>query len=191
MDALTPLTHALCARCLLAGQPPEGCVRHRGDAVHAAWVYDERVAAMVHAFKFGARPGLARVLAPAMAVPLRGAPRPDLVVAVPLHAARRRERGYDQAAVLARAVARELAVPFVDGVLVRARATTAQRELGAAARRRNPVGAFRLAEPAWVRGRSVLVVDDVLTTGATLHETLRVLRAGGARTRGAVAAWAD
>lgn len=188
---LPRLAHALCARCLRAGDPPAGCVRHPADRVHAAWVYDERVAALVHAFKFGGRPRLAEAIAPVMAEALRDAPRPGLVVAVPLHAARRRERGYDQAALLARALARELAVPWVDGVVARVRATTAQSALGADARRRNPVGAFRLVEPAWVRGREVLVVDDVLTTGATLHEVMRVLRWGGARTRGAVAGWAS
>jgi ComF family protein len=159
--------------------------------VHAAWVYDERVAALVQAFKFGARPQLARTIARAMAEALRDVPRPELVLAVPLHAARRRERGYDQAAELARALARELAVPWVDGVLERVRATAPQSASGAAARRRNLTGAFRLVEPAWVHGREVLMVDDVLTTGATLHEAMRVLRRGGARTRGAVAGWAS
>lgn len=159
--------------------------------MHAAWVYDERVAALVHAFKFGARPRLAVVLATAIARSLERTPPPDLVIAVPLHEARRRERGYDQAAVLACEVARAMRVPYVDGVLVRARATRAQSALGSLERRRNPVGAFRLAEPEWVLGREVLVVDDVLTTGATLHEAMAVLRRGGARTCGAVAGWAS
>lgn len=191
MIRLPRLTHPLCARCLRAGDSPAGCVRHPKDRVHAAWVYDERVAALVHEFKFGGRPGIAGTIAAAVAGTLRDGPHPALVVAVPLHAARRRERGYDQAAVLACALARELAVPWVDGVLARVRATTAQSALGAEARRRNPVGAFRLVEPTWVRGREVLVVDDVLTTGATMQEAMAVLRRGGARTRGAVAAWAS
>lgn len=191
LERLTRLDHAVCAHCLLIGGLPAGCARHRGDGVHAAWVYDERVAALVHAFKFGARPRLAEVIAPAIARSLERARPPEVVIAVPLHEARRRERGYDQAAVLARAVARSLRVPYVDGVLVRARATRAQSALGSRERRRNLVGAFQLAEPGWVRGREVLVVDDVLTTGATLHEALTVLQRGGARTRGAVAGWAS
>ena len=64
---LPRLEGALCARCLRDERPPDGCRRHPGDAVHAAYVYDERVALLVHALKFGARPRLARTCAPAMA----------------------------------------------------------------------------------------------------------------------------
>ena len=190
---LPTLGTPLCARCLLEQRPPDGCRRHPNELVHAAWLYDDRVAALVHAFKFDARPGLADVLAPAIARALPKAPRPSMVVAVPLHAARRRERGYDQAARLAQAVARECGVPFADGVLVRTRATAAQSGLGPEARRVNLRGSFQLAEPRWVAAQQVLVVDDVLTTGATLHEAMAALRVPGSRTRtqGAVAGWAS
>lgn len=190
---LPTLGTPVCARCLLDQRPPDGCRRHRDDLVHAAWTYDERVAALVQAFKFGSRPGLADVLAPAIARAIAHGPRPTVVVAVPLHAARRRERGYDQGARLARAVARECGVPFAEGVLVRTRATAAQSGLGPEARRANLRAAFRLAEPRWVAGQQVLVVDDVLTTGATLHEAMAALRlpGSGTRTRGAVAGWAS
>ena len=182
---------AICARCLSEQAPPDACVRHRGFQVHAAWLYDERVALMVHALKFGARPGLARVLAPAIARQLpERTRRVDLVTSVPLHAARLRERGYDQAACLAHALADTIGAPFVPGLLRRVRATRAQSGLRAEARRRNVRGAFVVPRLAWVHGRRVLVVDDVLTTGATLGECLDVLVAAGARTRGAVLAWA-
>lgn len=182
----------LCARCLLEERPPDGCRRHPGDVVHAAWVYDERVGLLVHALKFGARPRLALALAPALADGLPPARRsPALVTAVPLHATRLRERGYDQAACLGEALADVLGAPFVPDVLARTRATNAQSRLGARERRRNVAGAFRVKRPAWVRGREVLVVDDVLTTGATLHEAMLTLRAAGARTRGVVLAWAQ
>lgn len=182
----------VCARCLLEGAPPDGCARHPGDRVHAPWLYDERLAAVVHAFKFEGRVRLADTLAPAMADAVaRGGFRPELVLAVPLHATRRRERGHDQAERLALAVARALGVPYVPGVVQRARATRPQTTLGPEARRRNLAGAFRVLEPAWVEGRRTLVVDDVLTTGATLAEVLAALRVVGARTRGAVAGWAS
>lgn len=190
---LPALAVPLCARCLVEERAPEGCARHPHDLVHAAWIYDERVAALVHAFKFGSRPALAARLAPPMARSLARAPRPDVVIAVPLHAARRRERGYDQARWLAAALARELGVPFADGVLERVRATAPQTALGPRERRRNPRRAFRLLEPRWVAERRVLVVDDVLTTGATLSEAMAAVREAGAgtRTRGAVVGWAD
>lgn len=189
---LPRLGTALCARCLRDERPPDGCRRHPGDAVHAAFVYDERVALLVHALKFGARPRLARTCAPALLEALPSARRaPAFVTAVPLHATRLRERGYDQAACLAEALADVLGVPFVPGVLSRARATRAQSGLGARARRRNVAGAFRVVRPSWVSGREVLVVDDVLTTGATLHEAMATLRAAGARTVAAALAWAQ
>ncbi len=182
---------AVCARCLRDEQPPDSCARHPGDSVNAAWVYDERVALLVHALKFDARPSLAtaHVADLARALPDK-ARHPDLVTSVPLHATRLRERGYDQAACLGEALAEAIGAPFVPGILRRVRATHAQSGLSPGERRRNVRGAFRVARPAWVRGRRVLVVDDVLTTGSTLCECLELLREHGARTSGAVLAWA-
>jgi predicted amidophosphoribosyltransferase len=117
--------------------------------------------------------------------------RAEIVTSVPLHAARRRERGYDQAACLAEALADAIGAPFVPGVIERVRATRAQSELGPEARRRNVAGAFLVTRPAWIAGRSVLLVDDVVTTGATLAEGLAALRAAGARTAAATLAWAQ
>jgi ComF family protein len=188
---LPRLSIAVCARCLSEQRAPDGCLRHPGDRAYAAFDYDEAVAALVHAIKFGARPGLVRAHADAIAgvLPQRWR-RPALVTAVPLHPTRRRERGYDQAAELACALADALGSPFVP-TLARVRDTRAQSSLGAHARRENVRGAFRCLKPAWVAGRRVLVVDDVLTTGATLAEAMAVLRAAGAHTAGAVLAWAQ
>jgi len=110
---------------------------------------------------------------------------------VPLHPLRRRLRGYNQAAVLARAAGASLDVPCADDALVRWRWTPAQTRRGAAARRANVADAFRLRQPDAWRERSVLVVDDVMTTGATMEACLDVLAAAGARARGLVLAWAQ
>jgi len=190
--ALPRLGVAICARCLSEERAPDACARHSGQQVHAGLDYDERVALLVHAIKFGARPGLARahIGAVADALPRRWR-RPALVTAVPLHRTRLRERGYNQAEAIAEALADTIGAPFVPDMLARVRDTRAQSALGPRARRANVRGAFRLARPAWVRGRDVLVVDDVLTTGATMAECLTTLGAEGARTAGAVLAWAQ
>ncbi len=182
---------ALCARCLARGREPVGCRRHAAHVVWPAWIYDERAALVVHALKFAARPALAESLGTAIAAALPPALAPELVIGVPLHAARRRERGYDQAALLASAVAERLGVPLLQGPLVRVRPTRAQARLDARARRANLAGAFRLARPAGVAGRRVLVVDDVITTGSTLESCLDTLAAAGAEPAAAALAWAQ
>lgn len=188
---IPPLATPLCARCLAAGGDGTPCRRHPGDAVYVPWQLDERARAVIHALKYADRPGIAHGLGATLASALpRRARRPDLVLAVPLHATRARERGYNQAEELARALALELAAPYLAGALVRTRATAAQARLGGAERRRNLAGAFAIEGSAGLAGRRVLVVDDVITTGATLAECLGVLAAGGARGAGVALAWA-
>lgn len=188
---IPPLADPLCVRCLVEERDPSGCRRHpRGARAVAPWIYDERAAAIVQALKFGARPELAERYAGAIARALPRGYRPDMVTPVPLHSTRLRERGYDQAARLADALARALGAPFVPGVLVRTRATREQSRLSAAGRRANLAGAFAVPRPEAVRGRALLVVDDVLTTGSTLDAAGAALRAAGAETLGAALAWA-
>jgi len=181
---------ALCVRCLAAGREPIACPTHAGYAAHARWIYDERAARAIHALKYAERPTLAHGLGTEMARALPPGYRPDLVLDVPLHRTRRRERGYNQAALLADAVAGAIAAPRLTGALERVRPTRAQARLGPWARRRTVAGAFRAVHPEALAGRSVLIVDDVLTTGATLESALAILAAAGADARGLVLAWA-
>ena len=104
--------------------------------------------------------------------------RPGALVPVPLHPSRLRQRGYDQALEIARAFARHGGLPVRSDALRRVRATAAQTTLDAAARRANLGGAFVLRPGAGLPAH-VALVDDVMTTGATLHECARVLRSGG------------
>ncbi len=190
-DRIPRLSFELCVRCLAAGREPVGCSRHAGYGAWAAWVYEERAAAIVHALKYQGRTALARLLGEAIAEALPAGLRPDLVLEVPLHPARRRERGYNQAAVLADAVARSLGAPRLEGSLVRVRATREQARLGPHARRANLAGAFRVRDPEALAGRTLVIVDDVLTTGCTLEACLEPLRAAGAHATAAALAWAQ
>ena len=184
------LESELCTRCLAAGREPAGCPAHPGSTARAAWIYDERAALVVHALKYAERPLLARALGMEMARALPRGYRPDLVIDVPLHRTRRRERGYNQAAVLADALAEAIAAPRLVGALSRPRATRSQARLGPAERRSNMAGAFRVERAAALEGRSILLVDDVLTTGATLESALDALAAAGAVATGIALAWA-
>jgi len=100
---------------------------------------------------------------------------------VPLHPRRRRERGFNQAELLARALAARLTRECEPAALVRRRETRPQAGLTAAARRRNVAGAFAVRRQARVAGRLVVLVDDVVTTGATVAACAHALRAAGAR----------
>jgi ComF family protein len=103
-----------------------------------------------------------------------------LLVPVPLHRRRLRARGFNQALLLARALGRRRGLPVAARALARIRSTHAQPGLPAAARRQNLDGAFALRSGARVAGRRIVIIDDVLTTGATADACARVLLAAGA-----------
>ena len=130
-------------------------------------------------FKFHQDLAAGRLLAALLAASCAMAPRPQALVPVPLHRARLRSRGYDQALELARFVARTLRLPLHRGLLARTRATAPQSELDAAARRANLRGAFAVPPQKHALPRHVALVDDVMTTGATLHAAAHALRAAG------------
>ena len=121
-----------------------------------------------------------RVLARCMVDRLAALPRPDALIPIPLHRARLRSRGYDQALELARPLARALQLPLLGNALQRNKTTTAQSRLDADARQRNLRGAFVVASGASPPAHVVLI-DDVMTTGATLHAAARVLHQAGVR----------
>lgn len=165
-------------RCAACMAKPRAFARAR-----AACLYDEASRGPILMFKHGDRTDLAvlfnRWLERAAGDLLS---ETDAVVPVPLHRWRLLRRRYNQAAELARPLARRAGIAFLPDALIRERATETQGGKSAGGRRRNVAGAFAVPERKrpQVEGRRILLIDDVLTTGATAHACARVLLAAGA-----------
>jgi ComF family protein len=171
---VTPAAGGVCGRCRRGINPIV-----RGASLGP---YEGVLRTAVHELKYRGRrrlaPRLARALADEPAVrPLlaEGA----LLVPVPLHARRLRARGFNQSALLARGLSARTGLRVAE-VLRRRRDTTPQTGLSAARRRANVRAAFVVRRPAWVRGRTVILVDDVQTTGATALSCAHALLGAGA-----------
>jgi ComF family protein len=168
------MADSLCAACHAR--------RPSFDTARAILAYDEHsrgaVLALKHADRLDLVPGFARWLARVGRPALAGS---DLIVPVPLHPWRLWARRYNQAAELARRLGRDWNLPADPLALARRRATRSQGEMPSAkARRRNVLSAFKVPDSSRVRGRSILLVDDVLTTGATAESCARALKRAGA-----------
>lgn len=138
---------------------------------------------MIQNLKYGKRKELAAPLGYLMARKiLLAAPkiRFDYVIPVPLHPYKGLERGYNQSRLLAEQIADELRIPMDINVLKRIRYEDTQTKLGKKERRRNIEGAFKLAEEGLSKGKRILLIDDIVTTGATLQECAYILRRGEA-----------
>jgi ComF family protein len=169
-----------CPACASTVEPASS---GRGEAF-AAFVYGGAMARAIVRLKYEARPDLARPLGDLLfralafrAPSLKGA----VVVPVPLHPSRLAERGFNQSALFARRLARHLDAPFAPRVLARGRDTPQQANLHRGARLANVAGAFLARQPQRVQARTVLLVDDVCTTGATLEACSSALVDAGAR----------
>ncbi len=161
----------------------EACLRHppnfsRSEAVG---IYEGLLRDTVHRFKYRGAVQLDRPLGNLLGQRIEQAEepfRPDLIVPVPLHLNRLRQRGYNQSLLLARQLARRWQVAVAPNLLVRNRATPPQQGLSVAVRQQNLRGAFTMTAP--IQNEKVLLIDDVMTTGATVRECAKVLLAGGA-----------
>jgi ComF family protein len=189
-----PWPGAACPRCALPTAHGEACGRclrrpPAFDAARVAFIYAYPLDRLVQRMKYGGQLAcvdyLATALAASVATSLAAAPagRPDLLLAVPLSPARQRARGFNQSHEIAVRLARMQHVPLGQA-LVRARDTAPQASLPWAQRVRNVQGAFRVTDS--LAGLRVAVIDDVMTTGATLAAAATVVRRAGARS---VEAW--
>jgi ComF family protein len=163
--------HGVCGRCR------SGLTGY--DSAYSYGYYEGALKDLIHLFKYARVESLGEPLGSYLlrAIPLDQ--RFDLVVPVPLHWRRRLWRGFNQAELLARPLAHRLGVP-VGAALERRRNTDTQASLSPSERRSNVAGAFALRRGAEVRGKRILLVDDVLTTGATVGAAAAVLRRAGA-----------
>ena len=195
---IVPARSPLCTACGLpfAGTGPDhlcaNCRLHppRFRVARAPAMFDRHrpspLVEVLARFKYGRDVTLAPVLSAYLVEHLPLAFDHDLIIPIPHHRERLRWRGFNQALPLARAIGRASQSPVDPFVLARHRSTPPQVGLGADDRRRNVRGAFAVRHRERIRGRTVLLVDDVMTTGATAHECARVLRAAGARAVDAV-----
>jgi len=177
-----------CARCLVCAARGVGAAAtpRCGRCLAAAPAFDRTIAlgdyappldGMVMALKSGARLDLARVFGDLLAERIGAGASIDGLLAVPLAERRQRERGFNQSLEIARVVARRLSLPLWRAVLFRKRGGPPQQSLPLRARRANVQGAFALRGP--LPARCAAVVDDVMTSGATLDEVATVLKLGG------------
>ncbi len=195
-----PKSGTLCSGCLLdlppAGTACPGCGSHQAaedlcgrcqnrgppfDRVVAAYDYAFPVDRLIHAFKYRKTLLVAKALTPVLAERIRGEPEnvPRILLPVPLHGSRLYQRGFNQSLEIAKHLARELDMPMDAHLLRRHRATLEQARLGPGERRRNLRAAFSLKRNNPYR--SVAIVDDVITTGATASELARLLRRSGTK----------
>jgi len=175
----------LCGFCLQG--------RYKFDYARSAVIYEGFGRETVHAFKFRRKPRLAQPMGELMAEVLNRAlngengllpspwRRPDTIIPVPLHFKTQRDRGYNQSALLAEVVGRIHDIPVATDLLVQVRPMKPQATLGESERWENVKGAFDVAKRQMVKGMVVVIVDDVMTTGATLNECAKVLKSAGAK----------
>jgi ComF family protein len=162
-----------------------GCIEEPPPfaAARAAVLFEGPVRELVHRFKYGKKVQHSRPLALLVARNLGEfvmANAADLIIPVPLHVKRLRQRGFNQAILLGKILSRMWRLPLSRNNLTRTRWTEPQINLTAAERRQNVRGAFAVKDPAAVEGRRIILVDDVYTTGSTVAECARTLKKAGA-----------
>lgn len=161
------------------GQICGACLSHppHYDATTALWRYEFPIDRMIHALKYGERLAIAAWFGRKLAEELANQ-KPDLLLPMPLHPQRLSDRGFNQAVEITRTISKHLQLPWAGDVLQRTRDTAPQTDLPIEERARNVKDAFVCMGN--LSGKTVVVVDDVMTTGATLNETAAAIKKAGA-----------
>lgn len=187
LEGIRFIRSPLCPRCGVPFPAAEGEDHLCGDCLtlerpyavaRSVGRYEETLLAAIHRFKYRGRDGIGRSLGAIMAdfaAAIWDMQAFDLIVPVPLHIKRLRQRGFNQAVILARPLAKRFAIPLDFMSLKRDRFTPPQVGLGRQERLSNVRDAFSVRHPGRIEGRKILLVDDVFTTGSTLAECSRVL----------------
>lgn len=203
---LTIASQGLCSFCMTLIQTPPYCLQCGNALPHFAkrcgkctpltdhWQqmivagrYQEPLSILIHRFKFQDQfyldKTLARLLTLAILTARRNQyfPLPEIILPVPLHHQRQWQRGYNQSALIARYLTHWLKIPTDERFLQRSKKTSPQRGLKGSARRKNLQGAFEVSEKFYGKYQRVAVVDDVITTGATLAEISKTLKRAGVK----------
>ena len=192
-SSIQPLSGPSCPRCGRPFSSPEtlvyspghlcGPCRAHPPAYTQAWSAYPYIAPLHDAlllFKYRKKVSLAKALGDLLQDAAPPFPHLDIVIPVPLHPTRLREREYNQSLLLADRLNRRLRLPLSYDNLVRSRHTPPQTELSRAVRLTNLRRAFEVRRPSEVLGKRILLVDDVMTTGTTVHECAKALRKAGA-----------
>jgi ComF family protein len=176
----------VCALPTPSGQVCGACLQHPPafDQTLAAFSYHFPIDRLLHAFKYSGNLALTGILTEPLAQLAAGHPKPDFLMPMPLHPGRLKERGFNQSLEIARPISRWLDIPLAADACRRTRDTPTQAGLKWKERRRNVRGAFTCDLD--LSGKKIAVLDDVMTTGATLNEISRILKGRGASE---VSAW--
>jgi ComF family protein len=196
--SFTPIPEPICPTCGRPITPPVSCHNCADaepfggwgfDAARAGGIYVGALREGVHKLKFGGQEQLGELLGAHLAnrcvvdalLPLEWRERADALIPVPLHPKRQRQRGFNQAALLAKPLAAMLGKPLLTETLQRTIRNTPQVGLSGEARRRNLTEqGFHLVSSTTISGKHLLLIDDVFTTGTTVSTCARVLKTGGA-----------
>jgi competence protein ComFC len=180
----------LCSHCLGLLEPNTAIFSRPGgpplayDQAWSACFYNAGTQKLLHIFKYGGKTSLRKTFVPLMADFVERHHIPfaqfDMIIPIPLHPVRWRERGYNQAALLSEGLGRHFGLPHKPQGLARTRATRTQTELDAKQRWTNMEGAFRIKNPSDIEGKTIILVDDLYTTGATVHWAAEALKQAGA-----------
>jgi ComF family protein len=180
-------------RCYVCGEPLKfsSCLRCKGEKFHfekirGAFTYEGPVVKLIELYKYYGIHKLSTYLGEKMVEPFLELGDVDFIVPIPLHPSRERERGFSQTHLLGRVISEKTGVPILDA-LIRKRNTKSQTKLGREERKKNLKDAFEVVGE--IEGKSIVIVDDVLTTGITINEASKILKREGAlRVKGVVGA---